>query len=58
MAEVRWYAKRAGMKVEEFGAPMDVLWLRLPRTAGDPEETTGRIDVGHIFITINRGDEW
>jgi 2-polyprenyl-6-methoxyphenol hydroxylase-like FAD-dependent oxidoreductase len=37
---------------------MDVLWLRLPRTAGDPEETTGRIDVGHIFITINRGDEW
>ena len=50
--------ERAGMKVEEFGAPMDVLWLRLPRTAGDPEETAGRIDVGHIFITINRGDEW
>jgi 2-polyprenyl-6-methoxyphenol hydroxylase-like FAD-dependent oxidoreductase len=49
--------ERAGLKVEEFGAPMDVLWLRLPRTAGDPEETTGRIDVGHIFITINRGDE-
>jgi hypothetical protein len=29
---------------------MDVLWLRLRRTPGDPEETAGRIDVGHIFI--------
>jgi 2-polyprenyl-6-methoxyphenol hydroxylase-like FAD-dependent oxidoreductase len=37
---------------------MDVLWLRLRRTLGDPEETAGRIDVGHIFIMINRGDEW
>ena len=50
--------ERADLKVEEFGAPMDVLWLRLPRTAEDPEETAGRIDVGHIFITINRGNEW
>jgi 2-polyprenyl-6-methoxyphenol hydroxylase-like FAD-dependent oxidoreductase len=32
--------------------------LRLRRTPGDPEETMGRIDVGHIFIMINRGDEW
>jgi 2-polyprenyl-6-methoxyphenol hydroxylase-like FAD-dependent oxidoreductase len=50
--------EKAGLQVDEFGAPMDVLWLRLRRTLGDPEETTGRIDVGHIFIMINRGDEW
>jgi len=50
--------EKAGLKVKEFGAPMDVLWLRLRRTPGDPEETTGRIDVGHIFIMINRGDNW
>jgi 2-polyprenyl-6-methoxyphenol hydroxylase-like FAD-dependent oxidoreductase len=50
--------EKARLEVEEFGAPMDVLWLRLPRTSGDPEETAGRIDVGHIFIMINRGDEW
>jgi 2-polyprenyl-6-methoxyphenol hydroxylase-like FAD-dependent oxidoreductase len=50
--------ERAGLKVEEFGAPMDVLWLRLARCPSDPEETAGRIDVGHIFITINRGNEW
>jgi 2-polyprenyl-6-methoxyphenol hydroxylase-like FAD-dependent oxidoreductase len=50
--------EKAGLKVEEFGAPMDVLWLRLRRTPGDPAETAGRIDVGHIFIMINRGNEW
>jgi 2-polyprenyl-6-methoxyphenol hydroxylase-like FAD-dependent oxidoreductase len=50
--------EKAGLKVQEFGAPMDVLWLRLRRTPGDPEETTGRLDVGHIFIMINRGNEW
>jgi 2-polyprenyl-6-methoxyphenol hydroxylase-like FAD-dependent oxidoreductase len=50
--------EKAGLKVEEFGAPMDVLWFRLPRYSGDPEETTGRLDVGRIFIMINRGDEW
>src|SRR5215469_5904134 len=50
--------EKAGLKVKEFGAPMDVLWLRLRRTPGDPEETAGRIDVGRIFIMINRGNEW
>jgi 2-polyprenyl-6-methoxyphenol hydroxylase-like FAD-dependent oxidoreductase len=50
--------EKAALKVEEFGAPMDVLWFRLSRRHGDPEETAGRIDVGNIFIMINRGDEW
>jgi 2-polyprenyl-6-methoxyphenol hydroxylase-like FAD-dependent oxidoreductase len=50
--------EKAGLSVQEFGAPMDVLWLRLRRTPGDPEQTAGRIDVAHIFIMINRGDQW
>ena len=28
--------EKAGLKVKEFGAPMDVLWFRLSRTAEDP----------------------
>ncbi|HEX6728037.1 MAG TPA: FAD-dependent monooxygenase, partial [Nitrospira sp.] len=28
--------KRAGLSVDEFGAPMDVLWFRLSRKAEDP----------------------
>jgi len=48
----------AGLKVEELGAPMDVLWFRLSRHPGDPEESTGRFDRGRIFVTLNRGAYW
>jgi len=50
--------KRAGLSVEEFGAPMDVLWFRLSRRANDPVDPMGRFDVGRIFIMLNRGDYW
>jgi 2-polyprenyl-6-methoxyphenol hydroxylase-like FAD-dependent oxidoreductase len=49
---------RAGLEVHELGAPMDVLWFRLSRGTGDPEETMGRFDTGRIFIMINRGAYW
>ncbi len=48
----------AGLKVEDQGAPMDVLWMRLSRHATDPGATLGRLDAGRLFITINRGDYW
>jgi 2-polyprenyl-6-methoxyphenol hydroxylase-like FAD-dependent oxidoreductase len=48
----------AGLKVEDKGAPMDVLWMRLSRHATDPGATLGRLDAGRLFITINRGDYW
>jgi 2-polyprenyl-6-methoxyphenol hydroxylase-like FAD-dependent oxidoreductase len=50
--------KRAGLAVEEFGAPMDVLWFRLSRTSNDPADPMGRFDAGRIFIMLNRGDYW
>jgi 2-polyprenyl-6-methoxyphenol hydroxylase-like FAD-dependent oxidoreductase len=49
---------RAGLAVEELGAPIDVLWFRLTRRPDDPDETLGRFDAGHIFIMINRGEHW
>ena len=49
---------RAGLQVNEFGAPMDVLWFGLSRRSTDPEASMGRFDVGRIFITLNRGDYW
>ena len=49
---------RAGLSVEEFGAPMDVLWFRLSRRPGDPEDPMGRFDPGRIFVMLNRGDYW
>jgi len=50
--------ERAGLRVRELGAPMDVLWFRLSRRVSDPTETMGRFDVGRIFIGINRGEHW
>ncbi len=48
----------AGLTVEDQGAPIDVLWLRLSRRDTDPEASLGRVDAGRFFININRGDYW
>jgi 2-polyprenyl-6-methoxyphenol hydroxylase-like FAD-dependent oxidoreductase len=48
----------AGMKVEDQGAPIDVLWFRLSRRPGDPPEALGRFRSGRIFVMLNRGDYW
>ena len=50
--------EKAGLKTDDLGAPMDVLWLRLSRYPGDGGRTLGRIDTGRIFVMINRGDHW
>ena len=50
--------KSAGLTVEDFGAPMDVLWFRLSRAASDTSETQARFFVGGIMIMLNRGDYW
>ena len=50
--------ERAGLHVEDLGAPMDVLWFRLSRSPRDPDATMGRFDVGRIFVLINRGQHW
>jgi 2-polyprenyl-6-methoxyphenol hydroxylase-like FAD-dependent oxidoreductase len=49
---------KAGLPVKDFDAPMDVLWFRIPRKPGDPDQSMGRFDVGRIFVSINRGDYW
>ena len=49
---------KAGLAVEDYGAPMDVLWFRLSRDPADTAETQARFDGGRIFIMLNRGDYW
>jgi 2-polyprenyl-6-methoxyphenol hydroxylase-like FAD-dependent oxidoreductase len=48
----------SGMKVDELGAPMDVLWFRVPRSPRDPDQSMGRFEAGRIFVLIDRGDYW
>ncbi|WNG40094.1 FAD-dependent oxidoreductase [Archangium violaceum] len=50
--------EKAGLAVQDFGAPMDVLWFRIPREPGDPVDPMGRFENGQIFIMINRTDAW
>jgi 2-polyprenyl-6-methoxyphenol hydroxylase-like FAD-dependent oxidoreductase len=49
---------QAGLEAMSLGAPMDVLWLRLSRRPGDPEQTLGRFDSGRILVMLNRGSYW
>ena len=49
---------KAGLKSEDFGAPMDVLWFRVSRKAGDGTDTFGHIEAGKMMIMLDRGDYW
>jgi 2-polyprenyl-6-methoxyphenol hydroxylase-like FAD-dependent oxidoreductase len=49
---------QAGLVVENVGAPIDVLWMRLSRSPTDPEQPLGRFDQGRILVMIYRGDYW
>jgi 2-polyprenyl-6-methoxyphenol hydroxylase-like FAD-dependent oxidoreductase len=50
--------ERAGLPILNIGAPIDVLWFRLSRIAGDPEQPAGRFASGRILVMIDRGDYW
>ncbi|HET6239658.1 MAG TPA: FAD-dependent oxidoreductase [Acetobacteraceae bacterium] len=47
-----------GFQPIEFGAPMDILWMRLSRRAGDPTDSLGRLDAGRMIVLINRNEYW
>jgi len=47
---------RAQLALEEFGAPIDVLWMRLSKQAGDPPQTLGFFQHGKLLVLLDRGD--
>ncbi len=50
--------ERAGLHVHDIGAPMDVLWFRLPRKADDPDQALGYVESGKILVLIGRTEYW
>lgn len=48
----------AGLRVRNLGAPMDALWMRIPRQPGDPHGSGGFIGAGRLLATIDRGSYW
>ena len=48
----------AKLPLRNLGAPIDVLWFRLPKGASDYEETGGTFGAGTFIVQLNRGDYW
>jgi 2-polyprenyl-6-methoxyphenol hydroxylase-like FAD-dependent oxidoreductase len=48
----------AGLEVVEVGAPIDVLWFRVPKKANDPPQAFGFVSAGQFMVLIDRGEYW
>jgi 2-polyprenyl-6-methoxyphenol hydroxylase-like FAD-dependent oxidoreductase len=46
------------LEVVDYGAPIDVLWFRLPKEANDPAQAFGFVTAGQFMVLIDRGDYW
>lgn len=59
-ADGRTSAVRAasGLDTANESSPMDVLWFRLNRRPGDPDETFAVLRRGLLLAMIHRGDYW
>jgi 2-polyprenyl-6-methoxyphenol hydroxylase-like FAD-dependent oxidoreductase len=49
---------KAGLRVKDVGAPIDVLWMRLSKRPSDGGPTLGRLHRGRFLVSIDRGDYW
>jgi 2-polyprenyl-6-methoxyphenol hydroxylase-like FAD-dependent oxidoreductase len=48
--------ERAKLELREFGAPIDVLWMRLSKRPNDPPQTLGFFQHGKLLVLLDRGD--
>src|SRR5437764_514252 len=48
--------ERAGLEIRELGVPIDVLWMRISKREGDPEQLLGFFRHGKLLVLINRDD--
>ncbi len=48
----------SGLVVQDLGSPIDVLWFRLSKKPGDPEQVLGRLGADTMIVTIDRNDYW
>ncbi|MBV9528821.1 FAD-dependent oxidoreductase, partial [Sphingomonas sp.] len=50
--------EKAGLPKTDLGAPIDVLWFRLPKEKTPANETGGSFGSGTMVVQIDRGDYW
>lgn len=49
---------KAGMEIESFGSPSEILWMKLSHLPDDPPYTMGHGGPRQGFVMIDRGDSW
>jgi 2-polyprenyl-6-methoxyphenol hydroxylase-like FAD-dependent oxidoreductase len=49
---------KAQLRRKDLGAPIDVLWFRLPKEKAPTNETGGTFGAGTMVVEIDRGDYW
>jgi len=47
---------RAKLQLQEFGVPIDALWMRLSKREGDPPQSLGFFQHGKLLVLLDRGD--
>jgi 2-polyprenyl-6-methoxyphenol hydroxylase-like FAD-dependent oxidoreductase len=50
--------ERAGLAVEDIGAPIDVLWFRVGKDGDVTDPALLHAESGRLLVTIDRGDYW
>ncbi|MCP1104578.1 FAD-dependent oxidoreductase [Serratia nevei] len=50
--------EQAALSSRSFGAPRDVVWMKLSKQPGDPAWSMGHTGPKQNFIMIDRGDYW
>lgn len=48
----------SGLRALDYGAPMDVMWFRLPRNGSDPVGAAVHLRRGAFVVRLDRGDYW
>jgi 2-polyprenyl-6-methoxyphenol hydroxylase-like FAD-dependent oxidoreductase len=50
--------QQSGLPLIDYGAPMDVFWMRISRREDDPGQTLGYIRAGKLLVMLDRGSYW
>jgi 2-polyprenyl-6-methoxyphenol hydroxylase-like FAD-dependent oxidoreductase len=50
--------QHAHLERRDFGVPIDVLWMRISKKQGDPEQSFGFFQHGKLLVMLDRGDYW
>ena len=50
--------EKAGLIIENFGTPSEVVWMKLSKQPGDPHEVMGHAGPRQGFVLIDCGDYW